>query len=523
MKFEYDNIMYYLKNTQSQKVEESVIVNGLKKKIKLFANETIYNIEADSIKLYSDSDLQYGEHKEKIIPPAMTEYFEHKNIQKLSEDLWYRKSTTVSSGYCKKVIIALGEMSLQGHNANLQYIYTPFNKFIEKQFEDSCVVISLIDCKNAVGDLYKVTNEEYKLLDELITSELEANKLSKEDLIFVGSSIGGTAAILLSKRYPASTVISSMPVLKCNQFSVDNLSRKQVYFITDNYEENIIDSIIPDNNYVIYCGSHDLTAHHNLHLDMINNNLHPNVSFKIVNDYHSTTRHFKQDILYQIDKEINEYNQSQLTVTTNGSKIDNNNLLNVNMSVDSTNVEQILNDLCPVFQLKIGNKLISYKGSCEEGLYSIGEGINLNEYTQDINLLDSNLSIEVCLQLIDIERKVSFKTEPLFVNSLLNNQSDLRLAKRGTISPVYYYRNKNLFGIEFELTQTDKILLSRLLITTQEDGEKYYVLTPNYMDDKVVLTCNRRRLLHTLEVISDLKLQLLYEDGSEQLLDVLIN
>lgn len=515
--------MYYLKNPTSKKLEENIVVNGNSKRIKLFADETIYNIEADSIKLASSSALQYGEHKEKIITSAMTEYFEHKNIQKLSEDLRYRKSTTANVGCCKKVIIALGEMSLQGHNANLQYIYTPFNKFIEKQFEDSCVVISLIDCKNAVGDLYRVSNEEYELLEELITSELEANKLLKSDLVFVGSSIGGTAAILLSKRYPGSTVISSMPVLKCNQFSVDNLSRKQVYFITDNNEEDIIGSIIPDNNYILYCGSHDLTAHHNLHLDMINSNLYPNISFKIVNDYHSATRHFKQDILYQIDKKINEYNQSQLTVTNNECRIDNNNLLNVNVSVDSNNVEQGNGDLCPVFQLKIGSKLISYKGIYEEGLYRIGEGINLNEYTQDINLLDSNLSIELYLQLIDIESKVLFKTEPLFVNSLLNNQGDLRGAEQGTISPVYYYRNKNLFGIEFELTQTDNILLARLLITSKEDGEKHYVLTPNYMDDKVVLTCNRRRLLHTLEVISDLKLQILYNDGCEQLLEVLIN
>lgn len=386
--------MYYIENKNEEDITEEMEINGVSRRIKIFAKEVIYNIEADNIRLSSNTMLCCNYHSEKIITNEMKQYFKKKHIKKLSENIRYRK---IAGNNVKKVIIALGEMSLQGHNKNLQYIYTPFNKFIESYFKDDAVIISIIDCKNAVGDLYRYEENEMSRLITFIRNQLSENNLSPKDLIFVGSSIGATAAILLANSFNGVTVISSMPVLCCNQLCIDNNSRKQLYFITGNYEREIIESINPRNKYQIYCGSYDISAHQLKHYELFKRS---NVSLSIVNDWHTATRHFKNDILYQVDKQILTYEVVRIKIDNYSSEMINDSL-HVNMEADIITSD----GMCAYFQISSIDNSFIYKVENRNGVFFINEGVKLSDFFKQ------EIDINVKLIIIDIETKTIYESD----------------------------------------------------------------------------------------------------------------
>lgn len=386
--------MYYIENKNEEDITEEMEINGVSRRIKIFAKEVIYNIEADNIRLSSNTMLCCNYHSEKIITNEMKQYFKKKHIKKLSENIRYRK---IAGNNVKKVIIALGEMSLQGHNKNLQYIYTPFNKFIESFFKDDAVIISIIDCKNAVGDLYRYEENEMSRLITFIRNQLSENNLSPKDLIFVGSSIGATAAILLANSFNEVTVISSMPVLCCNQLCIDNNSRKQLYFITGNYEREIIESINPRNKYQIYCGSYDISAHQLKHYELFKRS---NVSLSIVNDWHTATRHFKNDILYQVDKQILTYEVVRIKIDNYSSEMINDSL-HVNMEADIITSD----GMCAYFQISSIDNSFIYKVENRNGVFFINEGVKLSDFFKQ------EIDINVKLIIIDIEMKTIYESD----------------------------------------------------------------------------------------------------------------
>lgn len=505
--------MYYLRNETTVEVEEEIEVDGIKRVVKLFANETIYNIEAEQISLSKLSVLSAGSHPNKVITAEMEAHFAKYRLERLREHLRYR---LVEPEVSKKVIVVLGEMSLQGHNANLQYIYTPFNKFIESAFQERATIISLVDTKNAVGDIYRVDDNELKLLKQLIEQQLEKHRLTASDLFFVGSSIGGTAAILLATDYPQATVISSMPVLRAGEFCIDNLSRKAVYFITSNFEEDIVNRIIPENDYYIYCGSVDLTAHHNLHLDMLLGEPKDNIKISIVNDGHAATRRFKNELLYRIDKTINDYQREPMKVDEWMINVKGNNL---QIRVQS---EVVLGEaMCPLIALTSPQKTINYKAEFDmeakeyyvEGSVCLAEGFSSDE-------LASGLSVQLIIADYQSKREYYSKVYYQQLNPKLDHQ--LLRAKGGQIKPSYYYYNHNLLTVEFELATLTPVLFARLLVSDHEQNEYYHPLETKSTGDRVALILNERRPIVMPRGTFKMWLQIIDCDYQERRLEVIV-
>ncbi len=502
--------MYYLRNENDDVIEEEITVDGVKKQIKMFANETIYNIEADQIELKVNTHLIAKEHSTKIITKEMEAHFTKYKLVALSENLRYR---VVKPEVSKKVIIVLGEMSLQGHNANLQYIYTPFNKFIENAFINDATVISLVDTKNAVGDIYRVGKDELAKLRTLIKQVLKENELSYQDLFFVGSSIGATAAILLGSDYEGATIVSSMPVMKVNQFCVDNLSRKALYFINDNYQQDICSSINPGNTYYLYCGSYDLTAHHNLCTDMLLTKAYTNVNFNIVNDWHTATKKFKNQILYDVDKSINEYKQTNIDINSYTIENEGNQLI---IAV-GTNIVQTPG-MCATVVISCGDSQIKFKADwrIESNEYYVDGNINLYEVL-DRDQLKGSVSLQ--LVIVDYDSKQIYSSE--LVTKALSGRYEQQLFKTnfGQIIPTHYYCNHNLLSVECEYQDVRDTVLVRILV----GDELYYPMEVKRIGEKLILSLNERRPLLIPDESLKIMLQIVWEDYSEDKLELLIN
>ncbi len=498
--------MYYLKNNLKQIIEETILVNGTPLDVKLFENETIYNIDADDVKLLANSKLIIGKHNAKLYTKKMEKYFSEQQLLKLGDNFLYK---LVAAKNCQKLIIVLGEMSLQGHNANLQYIYTPFNNFIEREFAKNCCVLSLIDTNSAFGNYYTFTENDLLLFTDLITKLLNKHNLHSNDIYIVGSSIGGTCAILLSQHFENINIISSMPLLKIDSFCIDNLPRKSLYFINGKFINNITNSISANNNYHIYCGTHDLTAHYNVPLTLLKQRAN-NINLYFVNDWHTATRHFKYDLLYRIDQEIVNYHSYQLNISSHFT-ISDDDLLFVKIPYRVENQRTYAN-----FNLSIDDKNITYKASYNQNqnYYYIEDGVNLQQFSAD---LDQSLKIKCQITIIDYQNKIKYALNPLEINYQLNFKSQFAYPTYQKAQAIYYNYTHNMLSLEFALTLNSVPFIARLLNQKDNSFFPLKIITGN---SKVILQLNQRRPIYFEGKQKDLRLQLFYQDGSEQLYEL---
>ncbi len=496
--------MYTLKNNTEKNINEKIIVNGKEVHVRIFPKEIVYNIDVQSLSLGKNTKLEVMEQNARVITQKMLSYWKTEGYEPFAEGVMYSQE---QSSDPKVLIVTSNEMRLVGQDANIQYTSSRLDVFFKGEFSENVAVVNIVDTDSALGQVYDLNGEKLKNLKQLIESKQKEFNIKNEKTVFLGSSIGATASILLSQHFPKSHVVAAMPIMKKSDFFIDNFGRKNMYFLDKNDDIAFDDKFIEENKYHIYWGTLDTPSHNHLYSNLLKHNYSEQIKLTLGTIGHSAAGEFKNDIRYQVQSMISQFAQADLKLNEVKTSITNNVLNFSAMIAEDLDLE---NGIQGLINVEYNSKRFNY------GLKMEGKKILAKIDLADVmTLAELQSDFEIKVEIRDILEKIIYSSSKIEIKENYVEIESFKENQIKTIKPVYYYRDEERFAVEFEVPSTRKIAFAFLV--TQKDNEELYIpLTVNERVFKTRIMLNSRKQITTKIKTGSMILEIIYADNTKQ-------